>query len=573
MTVRLDALSLGFRSRYLPYAELMAQLKAWADAFPEVARLESLGQTPEGREIPLLTIGRRPDQLRPAAWVNGNLHASELSGSSVALAIAEDALRLHVDPSAPLRGLPEHLRPVLSELLFYVAPRVSPDGAEAVIETGRWVRSVPRDARPDARAPRWIAEDLDGDGLALLMRREDPTGEYVESSQTPGLLLPRRLEDPGPFYKVWPEGTIAHFDGHTVPDPSGHTDNYPDLNRNFPWSWAPEDQQYGAGEYPGSEPESRALIEFATAHPNLFAWLDLHTFGGVHIRPLGHSPDRKMAPTDLALFRQLGAWAEELTGYPMVSGFEEFTYSPETPLRGDLSDYAYQQRGCVAWVCELWDLFTQLGVERKARFVDVYSQLTRDELERMGAWDAEGNAGRILQPWRPFEHPQLGPVEIGGVDPRVGLWNPPYEQLPQVCEGMSALWMRTAALAPRLELTLERRPLEGELYALELKVRNLGYLPTHVLESAKIHAWNAPLSASLSLEAGALEAGAPTQALGHLRGWGRGLYSGDDALYFQRSAGNGAEAWARWVVRGEAQGEVQVGSARMGWGSASFGTD
>ena len=32
-------------------------------------------------------------------------------------------------------------------LLFYVMPRLSPDGAEAVLETGRYLRSTPRDAR------------------------------------------------------------------------------------------------------------------------------------------------------------------------------------------------------------------------------------------------------------------------------------------------------------------------------------------------------------------------------------------------------------------------------------------
>ena len=41
----------------------------------------------------LVSIGPDLDRTRPAVWVDGNVHAAELVGSSVALAIAEDAAR------------------------------------------------------------------------------------------------------------------------------------------------------------------------------------------------------------------------------------------------------------------------------------------------------------------------------------------------------------------------------------------------------------------------------------------------------------------------------------------------
>jgi hypothetical protein len=65
----------------------------------------------------------------------------------------------------------------------------------------------------------------------------------------------------------------------------------------------------------------------------------------VLIRPLGDKPDDKMDQGDLAVYRQVEAWAKEFTGYPTVSGFHEFLYEPEKPLKGDLTDYAYHQRG------------------------------------------------------------------------------------------------------------------------------------------------------------------------------------------------------------------------------------
>jgi hypothetical protein len=561
----IDALARGFRTRYLEYEELTAQLQSWVEAFPHLASLSSLGKTSEGRNIWMITVGPEPDRPRPAVWVDGNLHAGELAGSSAALAIAEDALRLHVAPDAALHELPDHVREVLRQVLFHVVPRISPDGAEAVLKTGRAVRSVPRDDRPSRNHPRWIQEDVDGDGLVLHMRVEDPAGELVESSEVPGLLLPRRLEDEGPFYKLYPEGFIEHFDGHHIPDPAFTSDNYPDLNRNFPWSWRPEPDQAGAGAYPASEPESRAVVEAAEARPYLFAWLNLHTFGGVHIRPLGHDRDSKLDPGDRALFRQIEEWAKTYTGYPMVSGFEEFTYQPEKPLHGDLSDFAFHQRGCLSFVTELWDLFARLGIERKSPFVHHYAHLTREEMIRLARFDAEQNAGRAMRPWRSFDHPQLGPVEIGGFDPRVGLWNPTYEALAEVCAGQSGLWMRVAAMAPRVVIRELRAEAAGDgASVITCRVENHGYLPTHITAEAARLPWNEPLWADIETAGCELVGGAAHREVGHLEGWGSGLEAGTGAPYFQRTRGGGHARTLTWTVRGRGSVRVQVGSCRTG---------
>jgi hypothetical protein len=120
----LAALAQGFRSAYLDHAELTAQLKAWHAAYPDLTRLTSLGTTPEGRELWLLTIGVDPDRVRPTAWVDGNMHASELAGSSVALAIAEDFLAAHVDP-ARLDLSPAVLARLREVRLFVLAAHVA----------------------------------------------------------------------------------------------------------------------------------------------------------------------------------------------------------------------------------------------------------------------------------------------------------------------------------------------------------------------------------------------------------------------------------------------------------------
>ena len=562
----LEDVCVRFRNRLLYYNEVESQLHAWADAFPDICRLSSLGQTPEGRELWLLTLGPEPDRKRPSVWVDGNMHAVELSGTSVALSIAEDVLRIHLEPDTDVAGLPAHLREALREVRFFIMPRISPDGAEAVLTTGRYVRSVPRDARGDRNAMHFIASDVDGDGLALVMRRRDPAGDFVESSEMPGLMLPRRLEDEGPFYAIYPEGFIEGWDGHTVPAPHFLSDNEPDLNRNFPYDWRAEPDQDGAGRYPGSEPESRAIIEHAVAHPEIFAWLNLHTFGGVHIRPLGHAEDNKMDPSDLALYRQVEEWTTEFTGYPMVSGFTEFTYEPDQPLRGDLSEFAYEQRGCISWACELWDLFEQVGLPKPKRFVDRYTHLERADLIKLAEWDRDQNGGKCMPAWRAFTHPQLGPVEVGGLDPRFGMWNPPPAKLGEICAGVSAAYLRVAALMPCITIQVEEvENVGGDVHRVACVVQNHGYLPSYGLASAKKHPWNEEFT--LEARGPGLEILAPSggrEDLGHLEGWGRGRFGGGAALYFLRSQGNAQSRRVVIMARGTGTLRLTARASRVG---------
>src|SRR6202008_3383161 len=104
-----------------------------------------------------------PDRRGPAAWIDRKMHADQLCGSRGALAIDEDMIALN--RGGERKEVPAHVRVRLKSILFYVLPRMSPDGAEPVLRDGRYVRSNPRDRREHAPVPRWVARDVDGDGV------------------------------------------------------------------------------------------------------------------------------------------------------------------------------------------------------------------------------------------------------------------------------------------------------------------------------------------------------------------------------------------------------------------------
>ncbi len=165
-----------------------------------------------------------------------------------------------------------------------------------------------------------------------------------------------------------------------------------------------------------------------------------------------------------------------------------------------------------------------------------------------------------------MKHPQLGEVELGGFDGRVGIWNPPYEKLGETCATQSAAFLRVAALVPRVAVEVVKQEKAGSGHTrIEIRVSNRGYLGTYGLPSARKLPHSEPLR--LTAEGEGVKLVAPAESIveiGHLDGWGSGLFNGAN-IFMPWTRGNVHEKFAALVVEGRGRLEVRVGSCRVGF--------
>jgi murein tripeptide amidase MpaA len=74
--------------RFHRYSELTEVLRAFAQRRPDLFTLESIGRSHEGRDIWLVSATQRATGAaadKPAFWVDGNIHAAELTASTACL--------------------------------------------------------------------------------------------------------------------------------------------------------------------------------------------------------------------------------------------------------------------------------------------------------------------------------------------------------------------------------------------------------------------------------------------------------------------------------------------------------
>ena len=465
------------------YDALTQLLRDYEAAHPSLVGVESIGKSYEGRDIWVVTLtnlatGAPGD--KPAFWSDGNIHAAEVTASTAVLYFLHQLVSGYGSDTDRGRRITQ----LLDTRTIYLCPRLNPDGAElALADRPRHIRSSTRPYPFDEPAVDGLTvEDIDGDGRVLSVRIPDPHGTYKRHPREPRLMVPREPgEFGGEYFRVIPEGTLKAFDGLSITvnrDPEGL-----DLNRNFPTQWRQEFEQVGAGPYPTSEPEVRAMVDFIVKHPNIGAAVSYHTHSGVILRPFGTHPDDEMIPEDLWAYQRFGEIAEKTTGYPAISIFHEFKYHPKEVITGT-QDWVYEHLGALFWVVEIWAPNKEAGIT-DYKWIDWYRDHPVEDEIKLLKWSDEQCGGLAHVDWRPFHHPQLGAVEIGGWD-RLNYWRNPPPHLREREAARFPDWMIQVALSlPRLELLrTEVRALGPDTWRVRLAVANSGWLPAYVSRRA-----------------------------------------------------------------------------------------
>lgn len=545
-------------AKYLRYEELTDTLRALAEEYPKLCEISSIGKSYEGREIWLTEITNSttgPADKKPAFWVDGNTHAGEVTGSMCALYLIQTLLENY--------GEDAHITTLLDNQTFYILPRLSPDGAERYLTTPYTLRATLRPWPDPEPEPGLHAEDVDGDGNIVQMRVEDANGEWRVSDEDSRLLVPRAPDESGgTYYRLYREGVFEDYDGfeRKIARPLHGLD----MNRQYPYHWREDSDQGGAGPYPLSEPEARAQVDFLLAHKNIFSVHTYHTFCGAILRPYSNQADSALPEHDLAVYKALGDRGTELTGYPNISVYHDFRYEPDKFITGAFDDWVYDYYGVFAFTIEFWSMAKSAGVEVD-NFIEFFRNPPEKAQLRMLTWNDRELDGEGFVEWTPFEHPQLGQVEVGGWKTKFTTQNPPPKFLEAECEKLTRFALSHASTAPRLEARLETEELSPGLRRLELTVENTGYLPTNVTQVASDKKLVKPVKAEIELPEGAnLISGEAEMDLGHLAG--RSALEGNswkDPAFFQGLPSRYAQR-VIWIVRGNGPIRIEVHGERSG---------
>jgi hypothetical protein len=469
----------------------------WAAQFPDLVDLYVVAESFEGRPILQMTLTNKKtgkDTDKPAAYFEGGRHSGEITASESILWMTQHLLENY--------GKDPQITKLIDTKAIYLRPQNNPDGSNLYLYTEQSNRSTvrPHDTDRDGLLDEDPSEDLDGDGIIYQMRKKAITPEekekanfIIDPAHPAGKLMKRVLAGKGD-YLIYSEGIDNDGDGAYNEDGIGGLD----LHRNYPENWRPDIggdltgrgyTQFGAGEYPLSEVESKSTVLWMLSHPNISVVNSMDTRVPMHLRPPSTSKsEERMYPSDLAIYQEMDSLGLSFTAYPWAGDVFE-TYSTRykinsmtgdplkpTPLFGHGPDFGYFYYGSIWYGDELWNN----GAMKDYNQDGIY-----DDYDAM-VWDESENGGRGFKSWTLFDHPVLGQVEIGGVHPKFFGQNGPTWQLENWAKKQAQFNLAMALRLPELTVSdLKVSKIGAGEFEITLEWTNTGGLPV-ALEQAKL---------------------------------------------------------------------------------------
>lgn len=512
---------LDHRSLELAIARIAAE-------HPAIATVVPVGTSRAGRSIQALRLARGAlSPGRPAILLVANVDGPLAWASGVAL---ENARWIAANAESD-----ESVRAFLGATKLYVIPRANPDAAEARFTTPLREQRASGpgvDDDRDGRAGEDPPADLDGDGKIAWMRVLDARGEWIEDALDPRVLVKADAKKgQAGKWKLYVESRDADRDETPGDDQELDTD----VNRNFAQGWI----EHGAssGAFATDEPEARALCEFVLRHRDLALVM---TYG--EIDNLAEKPKtkddagrRSASPQDGLPALEADVLAEIGKRYKEIAKGSAKTDAKDA---GTFQAWVQAQRGVWTINLALWSMpLEELGAKKdgdapadKEKDKDAASERPKDKKKsdesqlsddgkRLRWIEAQGESARFL-PWKPFEHPELGAVEIGGFAPYAKL-EPLAKDRAEIAEKHARFLVALGASLPRVELVDVRAiDLRGGLWRIEATVANDALLPLQSPTGRRTDAVR-PARVRIVLEKGArLLGGLPEELVEELGGSG-----------------------------------------------------
>jgi hypothetical protein len=469
--------------------------RLWAEKYPDITELYEVARSFEGRPILQMTItnkktGKHTD--KPAAYFEGGRHGGEVTASEAVFWLTQHLLENY--------GKDPQITHLIDSKTVYVRPQNNPDGTTMYLFSEQSNRSTvrPHDVDRDGLFDEDPGEDLNGDGIIHMMRKKAVTAEekenanYIIDPRDPKGRLMKRVLDGKGEYLMYSEGIDNDGDGKYNEDGIGGLD----LHRNYPENWRPDIggdatgrgyTQFGAGEYPLSEIETRSTVLWLLSHPNISVVNSLDTRVPMHLRPPStSSSEESMFVKDRLIYEYYDSLGMTITGYPWAGDVYE-TYSTRgkvnrltgdplkpNPLFGHGPDFGYFYYGAVWYGDELWN---------NGAMKDYDGDGVRDDYDGL-RWDDEENQSKGFKVWEKFDHPQLGEVEIGGFHPKFFSQNGPPWQLEGWIKKQSLFNLAMALDLPQIEIKEIKVTKSGNEHIVKVTWTNSGKLPV-ALDQAK----------------------------------------------------------------------------------------
>ena len=263
--------------------------------------------------------------------------------------------------------------------------------------------------------------------------------------------------------------------------------------------------------------------------------------------------------------RAIAKMGEEELGYVAMNIFDSFMTDQVNYDSGAFDDWFYQSQGIPAYTVEFWDVSTKAGHPQvwNGKPEDPYAAIKR--YNAIMKW-VKKNAPQYYSDWKEFDHPTFGKVEIGGINFKYTVQNPPENFLLTECEHDTKFNIRFAKALPQLTInSVESEKVAEGVYKITANVGNLGYLPTNLSDEAvNLHTAK---DVEVTIDQKVVE-GTSTKKIGNLSGYSRtatGAFYGNLTTFVSAPA----KKKVTWIIRAEEGTHVKVSVSQEKSGTCS----